>query len=91
MEESKGVSLAILGIVAVVAVFGLVLLFTGEKTGQNVQLAIGERVAAQIAACEEAKAVSPPGVEPVECRGLGIRSEIQADNSDRFGDDYGYY
>ncbi|MBI4143970.1 hypothetical protein HY486_01855 [Candidatus Woesearchaeota archaeon] len=34
MEETKGVALAILGIVAVVAVFGLVLLFTSAKTGK---------------------------------------------------------
>jgi len=34
MEEGKGVALAILGIVAVVAIFGLVLLFTSSKTGK---------------------------------------------------------
>ena len=33
MEESKGIALAVLGIVAVLAVVGLVLLFTSTATG----------------------------------------------------------
>jgi len=33
MEESKGIALAVLGIVAVLAVVGLVLLFTSANTG----------------------------------------------------------
>ena len=33
MEESKGIALAVLGIVAVLAVVGLVLLFTATGTG----------------------------------------------------------
>ena len=33
MVDEKGVSLAILGVVAVIAVVGLVLLFSGAKTG----------------------------------------------------------
>lgn len=32
-EESKGIALAILGVVAVIAIVGLVLLFAGAKTG----------------------------------------------------------
>jgi hypothetical protein len=36
-EESKGVALAILGIVAVIAVVGLVLLFTGRTTGSAIE------------------------------------------------------
>jgi len=36
MAEEKGVALAVLGVVAVLAIVGLVLLFTGAKTGQSV-------------------------------------------------------
>ena len=36
MANDKGVALAVLGVVAVLAIVGLVLLFTGAKTGQSV-------------------------------------------------------
>lgn len=71
MEESKGVALAILGIVAVVAVFGLVLLFSSAKTGKvtnsGVQFHGSENYEATLEACES-------GELPWEdCRGLELQ------------------
>ncbi|MAF34766.1 hypothetical protein CMO91_02885 [Candidatus Woesearchaeota archaeon] len=87
MEESKGVALAILGIVAVVAVFGLVLLFTSEKTG-NAWSDIVADCEAELAEgrwshyCDDI--LGADNVNQLNQDGRGVAPS-------QVGDDYGYY
>ncbi|MDP6293638.1 MAG: hypothetical protein QGG83_02670 [Candidatus Woesearchaeota archaeon] len=87
MEESKGVALAILGIVAVVAVFGLVLLFTSEKTGNAwsdiVADCEGEAAEGRFSRyCDDILGADNVNRVNQEARGVA---------PSQYGDNYGYY
>lgn len=63
-EEGKGIALTILGIVAVIAIVGLVLLFTGARTGQyaapGTKIYGGPAAQRQAAKVFEERFIKPP-------------------------------
>lgn len=73
MNKRASIELVVLGLVAVIALVGLVLLFTGKATGQ----ATGQPQTRQVLPTAEEFRIERPGAYTCECTGMCVYDQQQ--------------